>query len=121
MGVSVLGRSSSSSYGCSSSPSVPPQLRPAGNPDPHNYRIGALKYVGAYMVLAVKYPNCKNYEGKKILVYKDVELEQLLHQPGGIDPHFSDATTNKSPIARFQPTDQGWDMAVTFCGAMTHE
>jgi hypothetical protein len=93
-------------------------------PDPKNYKI--LKYLQYYknLLVAVKYPDCTNYEGIKILLYKDTTID-ILRAQGSIDPHFSENSIFESPIARFAPTKAGWDMAmevlITHMGAAHYE
>lgn len=84
-----------------------------GNPDPNNYKILSHWSCGKFLVIKIKYPDCNNYEGKKILVYKNTTLEDLIKQKS-IDPHFSNNKKYKSPIARFEPTDEGLRMALDF-------
>ncbi len=80
------------------------------NPDPFKYKIlDALQY-DRYLIIKIKYPNCINYEGIKILLYENCTLLDLVKQEE-IDPHFSNNKTRKSPIARFVPTDEGMTMA----------
>jgi hypothetical protein len=86
-------------------------------PDPSNYKIVQAKQVGNYLVLKIKYPNCTNHEGNKILVFKDLTPIDLLNQKL-IDPHFFEERGFKSPIARFVPTKEGWDMALAFSSMM---
>jgi len=74
-------------------------------------------YHGKYLVLNIQYSGCTNYEGKKILVFKDVNVEQLEKQ-GSIDPHFGETKNYHWPIARFEPTDKGWSMAKDFVEMM---
>lgn len=88
-----------------------------GNPDPTNYKVVQAKEVGKHLVLKIKYPDCTNYEGEKILVFKDLQLIDLINQKV-IDPHFFEDKKLKSPIARFVPTDEGWKMAVKFAEIM---
>lgn len=95
-----------------STPARPP------NPDPSNYIVLKEEIIGHFMVLRIKYPDCENYEGQKILVFKNVDMTQLIWQ-GSVDPHFSDNPMRHSPIARFVPTEDGWLMAVAFCCMMT--
>ena len=87
---------------------------PTGNPDPSHYQLVKAEEQPGYLIVMIRYPNCTNYEGNKILVFKDLTLIQLVNQKL-IDPHFfpNDAKF-KSPIARFVPTQEGWDMAVAF-------
>lgn len=82
-----------------------------GNPDPNNWKILKAVEKGPYLLLMMEYPNCTNYEGKKILVFENITLIDLVNQKQ-IDPHFFPANPKfKSPIARFEPTDKGWKMA----------
>jgi len=66
----------------------------------------------------INYPDCNNYEGNKILVFEGIKYIKLYEQ-GSIDPHFSDNKKFHSPIARFEPTDKGWSMAVELCKTLT--
>jgi len=83
------------------------------NPNPSNYKIFRKKTTGNYMLIAINYPDCKNYEGNKILLFENISLTQLRKQKL-IDPHFSDNNKFHSPIARFEPTKKGWDMGLEF-------
>lgn len=67
--------------------------------------------VGRYYLYMIKYHQCGSYNGTKILVY---EGEKPKEQP---DPHFLEE--KKSPIARFEPTERGWEMAIKFALMMT--
>lgn len=80
------------------------------NPNPENYTILAHKeFSNGKLLVKIQYDDCTNYEGKKILLYDKCTLKQLQDQKL-IDPHFSDNKEFKSPIARFEPTIQGWMM-----------
>ena len=81
-------------------------------PDPSNYVIVKHKEINNHLVLKVKYPDCTNYEGEKILVFKNCTLEKLQEQEH-IDPHFSESKRFYSPFARLEPTESGWNIA---CG-----
>lgn len=85
----------------------------SNNPDPSKYKIIDAMEVDNYLIIKLKYDDCTNYEGMKILVYKDTTAVGLLRQ-GKIDPHFSDCLTAKHPIARFEPTPEGWRNARLF-------
>jgi hypothetical protein len=80
------------------------------NPDPTNYKI--IKYLEnrGFLIVEIQYPDCTNYEGRKILLYKHCTMKDLLKQKS-IDPHFSENTDYYSPIARFEPTAEGWATA----------
>jgi len=85
-------------------------------PRADNYKIDRYKEIGTkkkgiWLLIELVYPDSKNYEGHKILVYRGVTLTELKEQ-GSIDPHFSDPQFEYlSPIARFEPTNDGWHMA----------
>lgn len=101
------------------SASPPTQPRVADkNPDPNNWKILKAAEHGKYLVIMMSYPNCTNYEGKKILVFEGTTMIDLVNQKL-IDPHFFPKNDKyKSPIARFEPTDRGWIMAEKFVKAL---
>ena len=71
--------------------------------------------VGPHLVLELQYKNCTNYEGRKILVFRDTSLPELIeHNNNLIDPHFSDSSKYIHPVARFEPTQEGLKMAIQF-------
>ena len=81
--------------------------------DPNSFKIQRCIRVGNYTVVEINYPDCTNYEGNKILVYEDLDIIKLT-KLFKIDPHFCDNGTHPSPIARFEPTKRGWNMALMF-------
>jgi hypothetical protein len=91
----------------------PPPTIP--NPDPKCFQVKRHVTVGDGLVVEVHYPNCTNYEGRKVLLYVGVTIVELLRQ-GSIDPHFCDNTAYYSPIARFEPTETGWALAEHVAG-----
>ena len=87
-----------------------------GNPNPSRFMVKrAIGYGDHWVRLWLNYPDCTNYGGDKILVYEGHHLEEL--RVGPLDPHFIDE--GLSPIARFEPTERGWDMSWYFCRTMT--
>lgn len=87
----------------------PETYRINSTPDPEKFEILDKKIINGYPILTVKYPDVLNYEGKKILMYKkDFDLKLIEKR---IDPHFF--TEGDSPIARFEPTDYGLNLAIT--------
>lgn len=88
--------------------------RASGNPNPARFNINKMLEVGSYLIAEVYYPNCQNYEGKKILVFEGVP-EKVLQKQISLDPHFCDSSEHPSPVARFEPTARGWNYAVSFC------
>lgn len=76
------------------------------NPNPKSFIILKMYCFSDMWVAEIKYPNCTNFEGIKILVLRE--------DPSGmseIDPHFYE----QGPIvARFEPNDNGWNQAMWF-------
>lgn len=83
------------------------------NPDPNNYKILRSLSGVNWLLLEVQYPDCTNYEGKKILLFRNTTLEKIKAQKT-LDPHFSNNKNYISPFARFEPTKEGWKIAVQF-------
>jgi len=80
----------------------------APNPNPINFKILKVEEFGRNLVAQIAYPDCINFEGIKICVFKDmskIEIESLY----SIDPHFSEGS--QSPFARFKPNKEGWQFA----------
>ena len=109
MGLNFLGSSSFYDMG----PTGSDGNKSLPNPDPSNYAIIRYKEINRHLVVIIQYLDCLNYEGMKIMVYKDTTLKELKAQKL-IDPHFSEDKKFKSPIARFEPTEDGWEMAINF-------
>ena len=82
----------------------------APNPSPSRYSILDKKHYNNATLLKVKYTDCTNYEGIKILVFKGI-FEPRVGQD--LDPHFSHIGI--SPIARFKPDEEGMLNADNFC------
>lgn len=87
------------------------------NPRPDNYEVIRHKQMGNYLLIEIKYNDCTNYEGRKIMIYRcgyDKLIKQKL-----IDPHFSENQNYASPIIRLEPTERGWQDGINFierCG-----
>lgn len=131
MGLSPFG--GSSSCGCSgpagpSYSTMAKYLGPAashttnqasicGNPNPRNFEVLTLDQITPDWCMArVKYPDAKNFEGEKIMLYR-----AKVHQVAGatvLDPHFCDNPTCLSPFARFEPTAAGWRAGVALAHVM---
>jgi hypothetical protein len=79
-------------------------------PNPNIFTIKQIHTHGKYIIVLVNYPNCTNYEGNKICVYSNKKIRELVNSDY-LDPHFDE---NDGPIARFEPTNRGWKMAVSF-------
>lgn len=92
--------------------------RTTGNPDPRNWSIEMASEHDRFLIVRMKFLDCTNYEGNKILVFEGLTLKSLIEQKL-IDPHFFEGGGKyRSPIARFEPTERGWRMAERFVLAM---
>ena len=80
------------------------------NPDPSDFKILEGGVNKDFTIVRVHYPDCDNFEGEKILVYKGHVLKEVMAQKK-LDPHFCDKG-HLSPIARFAPTDEGLKLAL---------
>lgn len=90
MGISCIGSNSSYEF------DVAPKKLP--NPDPRNFEILRSVRVKSFTIVEINYPDCKNYEGNKIMVY-EATVEELTAQ-GHLDPHFSNSDLRpEKPIA----------------------
>jgi hypothetical protein len=92
-------------------------------PDPSKWELINLEVFDNYFLLKVRYPDCTNYEGVKIMVYERNDglnhIQSILRiNEGALDPHFGVNPDFISPIARFEPTDRGWEMGIRFCKVM---
>lgn len=83
------------------------------NPNPKKFFVIQKKQIGDFCILLVKYPDCKNFEGIKVMVFEGDALE--ISKAQILDPHFSDKAGALAPVARFVPTPKGWFMAETLC------
>jgi len=81
------------------------------SPKIENYDIIKSTQIGDNLVVFVNYKDVTNYEGDKIMVYENCNLKKLVEQEL-IDPHFSLNKNMYSPVARFEPTEQGWRLAL---------
>jgi hypothetical protein len=74
-----------------------------GDPNPLKFKVIWAKQYGDYLLAKIHYPDCHNFEGNKIILFKGLNREALLKEKY-LDPHFS-ITSNI--IARFKPDFQG--------------
>lgn len=89
-------------------------------PEADNYQFNKIEKIDNFLLIRLSYPNCKNYEGNKILLFKNTSLEALLNQKR-IDPHFIKDKYIISPIARFVPTEEGWNMAIQLINVLKQQ
>ncbi len=78
------------------------------NPDPENFKIERIADVGSYVCALVYYPDCTNFEGRKLIVFEQTSQAEILGL-NNLDPHFEE---DGNVIARFRPDDQGWEDAL---------
>jgi len=82
------------------------------NPKPDNFAVVNALQVGQNCVALIRYPDAKNYEGQKIMLYLATQ-EMAIRGAKRLDPHFCDRPHQEPvPFARFAPTAQGWHAAV---------
>lgn len=76
------------------------------NPNPYVFFVKKCYTANGLFVSLVYYPNCTTFEGNKILITNyDIRNQTKL------DPHFY---SGSGLVARFEPTDTGWEAAVWF-------
>ena len=90
------------------------------NPDPNRFTIYKWKVIGDYLIVLVNYPDAKNFEGNKILMYRGFKdpNELLAECDHRLDPHFSNNAF--CPIARFPPTEEGAELAGILAVSLTN-
>lgn len=86
----------------------------------YNFKITAWYQKGSYLVVKVNYPSAKHYEGNKVLVYDGFTIDDL-RSLKALDPHFLENKEKPTPIARFEPTEDGWIYAQKFCNMLHAE
>ena len=57
------------------------------NPNPNNFKIKKIIRIKNFIIAIIEYHNCKNFEGKKILVYEDCSINEI-ENAEKLDPHF---------------------------------
>ncbi len=76
-------------------------------PDPANFTVVRSVQGNRHMLLEVMYPNCSNYEGRKILLVRSGLATEKIGRKR-LNPHFS---KDGPVLARFEPTPEGWALA----------
>ena len=83
---------------------------PSQLPDPKRFTlIKVLEAAPGMVVVEARYEGCTNYGGRKLMLYEGMTETRILRMMS-LDPHFSE--DGKGPIARFEPTDRGFRMAL---------
>lgn len=82
-------------------------------PDARKFEILQAQEINGWTIAIVHYPGCTTYDGKKLLVFpcssQKVRAQKLL------DPHFLESNDVLSPVARFEPTKRGIELATLLC------
>lgn len=89
------------------------EVLPRGNPDPRRFTVLEVEEHGGNVAVKVRYPDATNYEGVKVMVFRGV-TEHDIRTAAFLDPHFCESRAHVSPVARFEPTPEGWAMAIGF-------
>jgi hypothetical protein len=85
------------------------------NPNPLLFELKQAHKIGDFVIAAINYIGCTNYEGNKILVFKGLSEDEFMNLKE-IDPHF---TEGSKLVARFEPTKSGMEMALYFARCCT--
>ena len=62
------------------------------------------------LVALIQFDGVQAFDGCKILIYKDCDISKL-NGYHDINPNFDDNVTRLSPIAKFEPSEDGWNLA----------
>jgi hypothetical protein len=83
-------------------------------PDPWKFSIVSIEQVGGMSIVIAHYPDAKNFNGIKVLVFENTSPDEIRERVS-LEPHFlDDSTANKGLVARFRPTEHGMWLARTF-------
>lgn len=85
--------------------------QPAPNPNPSRWELLEIAEFTNGYALKVRYLDCTNFEGEKVMVFRGEYRERAY-----LDPHFQ--PNKAAPIARFRPDDEGWGMAISLAESL---
>lgn len=80
-----------------------------GDPIPARFHIVRTFALGPLVAAEIVWPDARNYDGRKVAVYRATLAD--LANAKTLDPHFAEQRGALVPIARFEPTVQGWNLA----------
>lgn len=86
----------------------------APNPDPNNFLIKWSLETNGFTIAYVNYPDAKNYEGDKLIVFRGLDKNELLSLTT-LDPHFE---KKSKIIARFKPDSENIGLAISLFSGM---
>lgn len=70
------------------------------------FTIKKVERSGDNCLALINYPNCSEFKGDKLILFKDMSREKLAKMKS-IDPHF---LGSNNIVARFRPTEEGWSL-----------
>ena len=73
------------------------------NPNPYKYKILKVEPIRGYLIIEALYFGCTTFEGRKLLLFKGLDL---IHP---LDPHLLGGS--HPVVARFEPNEKGWRLA----------
>ncbi len=77
-----------------------------------NFKVLRSSQIGKNLLVEIQYFEFSNFDGKKIMLYENMDIKKLLLEKE-INPHFLDDKI-RSPIARFRATEFYWIFAENF-------
>lgn len=86
------------------------------NPDPNDFKILSLDEVEGHSIVIVKYHDCINYKGIKLLFFKNTS-NAIIKDLDTLNPHFLEEK-GVFPFARFEPTEDGIRAAVALASLL---
>lgn len=92
------------------------QPRP-GEPQAHRFELIKVEQVGLNVVALVRYPDASEFDGAKVLLYRNEAVARIEAAPM-LDPHFLMASAHPKPFARFEPTEEGLRAALLMAEAL---
>lgn len=105
-------------YGCDCKYSTTAGRYNINSPNPWKFTIHEIWQYKHATVAIIDYPNCTNFEGSKVIVFRGQQRDALL-KAEQIDPHFYQKSTTLSIIARFRPDAKHVDLARQFAKSYT--
>lgn len=89
----------------------PEKIGMGTKPDPFKFTIIKKEVIGNYTLVLANYNGCTTFGGNKLILVKGIREEFTTFDPHFLEGHFV--------LARFEPTDYGWEMAKKFAQSLT--
>lgn len=81
-------------------------------PDPYRFRVIHWQDFKASLLVEVEYPGCTTFDGRKLLVFRDMSVNEL-EATSVLDPHFTELEPRL--VARFRADETGRLLAQQCC------